>query len=175
MKLSLDTAKMMMEESGGSLYLRGSCITSCKVRRLQNGDYVEDRYLYADGILTHVRKKKIVNIYTYFIGKIPNKNVVFDGKNYAHCSNLREGISDLLFKSAKDRGADQYKGIALDNPMPIDEMKTMYRVITGACQQGTQAFIESLGDSPKEEYTVREVINLTKGQYGNTRFAEFFQ
>ncbi len=195
MKLSLEDARILMEESGGNLYLRGTGITALpdnltvggwldlrgtgitkkKIKYLREGDYVEGRYLYADGILTHVKKRKKSGAYTYFVGKIPNKNVVFDGVNFAHCSNFRDGISDLLFKAAKDRGAEQYKGIPLDDPIPIDEMKTMYRVITGACQQGTQAFIDSLGASIKEQYTVREVISLTKVQYGGECFREFFE
>ena len=47
-------------------------------------------------------------------------------------------------------------------------------MITGACQQGTQAFIDSFGDQIKERYTIREAIELTKGQYGAGRFAEFY-
>ena len=56
-----------------------------------------------------------------------------------------------------------------------DEMVTMYRIITGACQQGTQSFLDSLGDKLKDSYTIQEVIELTKDQYGGKRFAEFFQ
>ena len=144
------------------------------VRTLNNGDYVPGKYLYADGILTHVKKKKEFGNYTYFVGKIPGKNVVYDGKHYAHCSSLRDGISDLLFKSANDRGADQYKTLPLDTEMTLEEMVAMYRVITGACRQGSQAFVDGLGDQRKERYTIREAIELTSGQYGAERFAEFF-
>ena len=98
---------------GGSLYLNGTGITRRKVLRLRNGDYKPGRYLFADGILTHIKSKRTINGYTFFVGKIPGKNVVFDGKNYAHCSTLREGIADLIFKSASDRGADQYKNLSL--------------------------------------------------------------
>ena len=54
-------------------------------------------------------------------------------------------------------------------------MVTMYRVITGACQQGSQAFVDSLGDKLKDRYTIREAVELTRGQYGGNRFAKFFQ
>ena len=161
---------------GGSLYLRGTGITReprKKVRKLLQGDYSEGRYLYADGILTHVKGKKTVGAFTLFVGKIKGKNVVYDGKNYAHCNHIRDGIADLLFKSAADRGADQYKNLSLDQEMTVEEMVTMYRVITGACRQGSESFVNSLG-KVKERYTVREAIELTKGQYGAERFAEFF-
>ena len=134
---------------------------------------MEGKYLYADEILTHIAKKKTVGGYTLYVGKIKGQNVVSDGVNYAHCDSLREGISDLLFKSAEDRGADQYKNLTLDTELTVEEMVTMYRVITGACRQGSESFVKSLGEL-KEKYTIREAVNLTKGQYNAEKFAEFF-
>jgi len=161
---------------GGWLNLSGTKIARIelkKIKALHHGDYIEGRYLYADGILTHIKEKKIIGEYTLFIGKIPNRNVIFDGKYYAHCSTFKRGKSDLLFKQAKDRGLDQYKGLPLDTELTADEMITMYRVITGACWQGTETFVNSLGKL-KERYTIREAIKITKGQYGAKLFAEFF-
>ena len=144
-----------------------------KVKDLHNGDYVAGRYLYADNILTHVAKVKKVGEYTLYIGKIPGRNVVTDGTNYAHCKNLRDGIADLAFKSAADRGAAQYKNLTLDTELTVPEMVTMYRIITGACRHGSESFVNSLGEL-KERYTIREAIELTKGQYNACKFAEFF-
>ena len=176
---------------GGSLNLRGTQIVelpdgliiggdifgfrgcTSHIKRLENGDFVPERYLYADGILTHVKRKKNFQNYDYFIGKIPGRNVLSDGSFYAHCRNIRDGIRDLAFKRAKNRGADQFRDIGLDDVIPTDDMVAMYRVITGACQQGTEQFLQSLG-SLKEAYTVREAIALTEGQYGADRFREFF-
>ena len=163
---------------GGYLDLRGTQITAAdrsKVKRLRDGDYVEGKYLYADGVLTHIKGRRTVGPHTFYIGKIRGKNAVTDGKCYAHCDKLRDGIADLLFKSAQDRGADQYKGMSLDTEMTVDEAVTMYRIITGACRQGSEAFVASLGDRLKEKYTIREAIELTKGQYNAERFAEFFE
>ena len=183
---------------GGGLYLRGTQITSLpegltvggsldlcgahvvntdaerrKVKHLRDGDYVEGKYLYADGILTHVKKRKTVGEYTLYVGKIPGRNVVSDGVNYAHCNKLRDGIADLKFKAAKDRGADQFKGLSPGTELSVEEMVTMYRIITGACRQGSEHFVNSLGKL-KERYTIREAIALTKGQYNAERFADFF-
>ena len=159
---------------GGSLYLSGTGITdTSKVKKLHDGDYVEGRYLYADGILTHVRKRRKLGEYTVYVGKIKGKNVVSDGTHYAHCDSIRDGIADILFKTAKDRGADQYKGMSLDTEMTVDEAVTMYRIITGACRQGSAAFVDGLTNK-KERYTIRECIELTRGQYGAERFAAFF-
>ena len=164
---------------GGSLYLRGTGITDTrkerkKVKHLKNGDYVAGRYIYCDNILTHVRSVKQVDKYTVFVGKIPGRNVVSDGTNYAHCNKLREGIADLAFKTAKDRGADQYKGMSLDTELTVEEAVTMYRIITGACRQGSENFVNSHGEL-KEKYTIRECIEITKGQYNADKFAQFFK
>lgn len=177
MNYTLEQLQDMMRRSGGWLYLRDTQITSLqrrKVKKLHNGDYVEGRYLYADGILTHVRWRKTVNGYTFYIGKIKGKNVVSDGTHYAHCDKLRDGIADLMFKTAADRGADQYRGISLDKELTIEEAVAMYRIITGACKQGSEAFVNSLKE-PKEKYTVRECIEITRGQYGHEAFARFFE
>ena len=163
---------------GGSLYLGGTGITDKdkerrKVKILKDGDYVPGRYLYADNILTHVRKEEKVGGYTIYVGKIKGKNIVSDGKHYAHCDKLRDGIADLLFKTAADRGADQYKGLTLESEIKTEDAIPMYRIITGACRQGTQRFIDSLGEL-KEAYTVREIVEMTKSQYGAEKFKEFF-
>ena len=175
---------------GGNLDLRGTLITSlpdnlkvgdriisCEnlghYTRLQNGDYVEGKYLFADGILTHVKRAKKIGEYTFYVGKIPGMNVVFDGKYYAHCETFSEGVRDIEFKRASDRGSDQYRSLTLDSEVSKDEAITMYRVITGACQQGTESFVSSL-ETTKDRYTIREMISITQGQYGSRAFAEFF-
>ena len=160
---------------GGSLYLRGTGITNTtNVKRLRNGDYVEGKYLYADNILTHVKYARKKGKYTLYIGKIKGRNVISDGINYAHCGKWKDGTSDLSFKAAKERGAEQYRNLTADSVIKKDDAIAMYRVITGACQQGTQHFLDSLPEL-KEEYKVSEIINLTKGQYGSDTFVRFFE
>ena len=179
MKITIEEAKEMMSRNvGGGLDLSNTPIqdkdqAKGKVKRLHNGDYVERKYIYCDNILTHIGKVKQAGAYTLYIGKIPGRNVVSDGTNFAHCNNLRDGIADLAFKAASDRGADQYKDLSLDKELTVAEMVTMYRIITGACRQGSETFVKSLGEL-KEKYTIRKAIALTKGQYGAERFAEFF-
>ena len=163
---------------GGWLDLSGTQITNQnakrrKVRVLRDGDYVANKYLFVDGILTQVKGIKTVGQYTVYVGKIKGKNVVSDGVNFAHCDKIRDGISDLLFKTASDRGADQYRNMSLDTELTVSEAVTMYRIITGACRAGSENFVNSQRDL-KEKYTIRECIALTKGQYNAEKFAEFF-
>ena len=163
---------------GGDLWLDGLTYSQrrkVKINRPVAGYYEPGEYIYCDRILTHVKKVKKVEKYTLYIGKIPGRNVVSDGTNYAHCDSLREGIADLAFKAAKDRGADQYKGMSLDTELTVAEAVTMYRIITGACRQGSENFVKSLGDKLKEKYTIREAIELTKGQYNSEKFESFFR
>ena len=159
---------------GGWLYLSGTNITNAGYKKLKNGDVDPQRYIYADDILTHIKKIKKLDKYTYYVGKISNKNVVFDGDNYAHCTCFNEGVADLEFKKAKERGADQFKKYNLDSIVSKDEAISMYRIITGACKAGTAQFLSEFKEL-KDEYSIREILELTKGRYGSEVFKRFFE
>ena len=129
--------------------------------------------MYADGILTHIKRSRKFGEYTYYIGKINGKNVVSDGTNYAHCATFKEGVEDIAFKRAEERGSEQYKNLSLDSIVKKEDAITMYRIITGACRQGTQNFLDGLAKI-KDEYTVAEIVEITRGHYGASVFADFF-
>ena len=137
--------------------------------------YIPGKYIYCDDILTHIKSEKTKGEYTYYTGKIPGRNVITDGTNYAHCKSFKDGVCDLAFKKAADRGAAQYESLMLDSVLTLEEATTAYRIITGACRAGTESFVQSLGDKVKDKYTVREMIEVTKGQYGSAVFKEFFE
>jgi hypothetical protein len=158
---------------GGGVYCDSTITNPNHYTELQHGDYLEGKYLYVDNILTHVKKRKVMGEYTYYLGKIPGNHVVSDGTYYAHCEDFHKGIADIRFKRVKDRGMDIYKGLTMDSIIPKDDAITMYRVITGACRQGTESFVNGLGEL-KDTYTIREIIELTKGQYGSEVFRKFF-
>ena len=196
MNYTLDKLKKMMDKNGGFLDLRGTGITSLpegltvggalylrgtpitdtsKVNRnFPKVIYKEGRFIFCDGILTHIKRERKFGKFTFFYGKIKGKSVIFDGENYAHCKDFKAGVIDLEFKAAKNRGAEQYKGLTLDSVVQYEDAIVMYRVITGACQQGTQNFLDNLREV-KTEYTVREIIALVKGHYGAETFAKFFE
>ena len=160
---------------GGWLYLSGTNITNpTHYKKLKNGDYVAGKYLYCDDMLVHIKCKKKIGDYTYFTGKIKGVNVVCDGEHYAHCKSFKDGVKDIEFKKAKGRGADQYKKYNKSSIVTAEEAKTMYRVITGACQVGTENFIKGLREV-KKKYTVQELIDLTEGQYRADVFKSFFE
>ena len=194
---TLEKLQNMMDNNCGNLYMSGTQITSLpenltvgggldlsetqikdknkelrKVHILHDGDYVAANYLYADGILTHIKSKRKFQGYTYYVGKIKNKNVIQKGKIFAHCKSFKDGVRDIVFKEAADRGADQYSHLPPDSVLTADEAVTAYRIITGACKQGTESFVNSLGKL-KDTYTVAEIIEKTRGQYGASTFAAF--
>lgn len=169
---SLPTSLMV----GGNIYFSKEPVTEfyrSKFKKLNEGDFLQNHYLYADNMLTLVKDEKHFGKYTYYIGKIKGQNVVFDGKNYAHCSSFKEGVEDLIFKSLKDRGIKQYENLTLDSVMSAKDLIAMYRIITGACRQGTDAFVQSIKPL-KDSYTIAEAIKITKGQYGAKSFKNFF-
>lgn len=195
MNYTLEQLNEMMVRNGGSLYLGGTQITSLPegltvggsldlsgtqitnpdhYTRLKDGDYVQGKYIYADGILTHIKRARKMGAYTYYVGKIEGQNVVTDGEFYAHCEDFKSGVTDIEFKKARDRGAEQYRSLTLDSVVRYEDAVVMYRVITGACQAGTQQFIDGLREV-KGEYTVQEIIDLTTGAYGGGTFKAFFE
>ena len=180
---------------GGYLWLRGSKvatlpdgITVCgdiytdfdydetKIHRPKNGEVFQKdghTFIFVDGILTVVKSIHKVGGYTFYKGNHPWNSVITDGEEFAHCKNTRDGIADLAFKKAKNRGQSQYKDVSLDDEFTVPELVAMYRIITGACKAGSEAFVSSLGEL-KERYSVREAIEITEGQYNAGAFAQFF-
>jgi hypothetical protein len=134
---------------------------------------VGNGWIYADDILTHITgQSKKIDKYTFYIGKIPKKNVITDGVNFAHCNTVRNGIIDLRFK-AENRDKSQYEDLTLESEVSFEDAVIMYRVITGACRQGTEQFISSLKET-KDKYSVREIIKITENQYNNHELRKFF-
>ena len=132
-------------------------------------------FLHVDGILSEVIEKK-GNVYHVRNGINRSISyVVTDGNNHwAHGKTLDEAKQDLLYKIS-DRDKSQYKDLTLDSELPYYEAIACYRVITGACRMGTQDYLEHRLPTPhKEKYTIREMIELTKTEYGSQTFKEFF-
>ena len=133
-------------------------------------------FLHVDGILSEVIEKK-GNVY-HVRNSVNGLNgyVVTDGNNYwAHGYTLDEAKQDLLYKMSF-RDKSEYEKLTLDSELPYDEAIACYRVITGACQFGTKSYLEHRLPKPnKEKYTIREMIELTKGEYGGKEFREFFE
>ena len=133
-------------------------------------------YIKVDDIFSVVDSHKGNVWRTHRIGKEETLYVVTDGEgHYAHGFTLKEAKKDLLYK-INDRDTSSYKNLSLDDELSFDEAIAMYRTITGACSAGTRDFVENRLPEPlKENYTIREIIELTDGEYGSKSLKKFFK
>lgn len=135
------------------------------------------RYIKADGIFSVIDSHH-GNVYK--VHKLGQEDKPFylitDGDNHwAHGATIKEAKADLIYKIS-DRDTSEYKNLTLNDTLSYEEAIAAYRTITGACSVGTKDFIENSLPSPhKEEYTIKEIIDLTTGRYGNEKFAKFFE
>ena len=165
-----------IKEMPESAIVQGEIFSEVKLtaKRLREGEYIEGRCILADGILTAVTRKREMMGYVWYAGKNRTKNVISDGEYYAHCRTFSEGVRDIKFKKCRERGAEQYAGLSVDSVVSTDDAVVMYRVITGACEQGTRSFLNEIGEL-KDAYTIREIIEITRGRYGAETFKGFFE
>jgi hypothetical protein len=145
--------------------------------------YIAARYLWrnkeyikVDGIFTRIisERGKVMKVQ-----RIAQENIeylVTDGEGkWAHGTTLKEAKDSLVYKITS-RDTTKYNGWRLDTVITHAEAIEAYRTITGACAFGTRHFCETiLGENKKDKYTIAEVIELTKGQYGADRFKDFFK
>ena len=114
-----------------------------------------------------IRKSGSLTVYTMKDGTY----AVYDGEEHAHGNTLKKAKEDLIYKRTS-RDLSEYKSLTLDSKLTLEECIKMYRSITGACSLGTKEFCSQR--KLKKAYTVREVIELTEGEYGNEKMKEFF-
>ena len=89
---------------GGDIYANFD-ISKFTINHLKNGEYEPHRYIYANKVLTHIIDIEIHDEYTYYIGKIPNCNVLYNGTDYVCCADFESGVDVLngVVKKSKRR------------------------------------------------------------------------
>jgi hypothetical protein len=165
----------------GYLYLEGTPITDTSMvnrkftvnmvdKLWSNSKFIKVDGIFAEKVNRHGNVwevKNINGIKTFFI--------VTDGNGkYAHGDTIQEAKTDLIYKIS-NRDKSEYENLTLNSELTFEEAIECYRVITGACSFGTKDFVENYLSERKERYTIREMIELTKGRYGNETFKEFFK
>ena len=133
------------------------------------------KYIKADNIFGKIVQQKGNVYHIHLNGGNEITYLLTDGEGrWSHGETLKEAKDDLLYKIT-DRDESDYESLSLDSELSFKDAITCYRVITGACSFGTKDFIENrLGKNKKEVYTIKEMINLTEGEYGNEVFKDFF-
>ena len=135
--------------------------------------FQDGKYIKVDGIFTEVISKK-GNVYK--VKKLNEKEeffIVGDGNGkFAHGKTLKEAKEDLIFKIS-NRNKEEFKNLKLDSVLKFKDAVECYRVITGACSFGTKDFVKT-NNIEEKDYSIKEIIKLTKGKYGNETFKNFF-
>jgi hypothetical protein len=78
-----------------------------------------------------------------------------------------------MFKSSK-KDIEKYKSYDKNKKLTYDECIILYRLITGSCQYGVNQFIEQRKIKKDSSFSINEIIEITKGEYGNNKLVEFF-
>ena len=135
-------------------------------------------FLFADNILAKLLSKRTnkngTNVYKIqLVGQTKISYCIEVNGVFSHGGTIKEAKASLLYKIS-DRDTSKYDNYTLDTIITFEDAVKMYRCITGACEAGTRHFVESVLKNKKKKYTVREVIEETKGQYNNEVLAEFF-
>ncbi len=167
---------------GGSLDLEGCTGITDKAQARVNHTLPDDffplrwrggQYISVDGIFSEVISQK-GNIWKVrAIGKKEVTYLVTDGHGrWSHGDTLQAAKDDLVYKIG-NRDKSAYANLTMDSVLTCEDAIQAYRVITGACAAGTRRFVESLAEV-KGFYTIHEICQLTKGQFGATDFAQFF-
>jgi len=156
------------------IYSKGSLSAG----KLYCGGY--DKFKVIDGIGCVVLSEKRQGDITVLMcrrSKIKNQKVIGDkfyvaqkGSDNAHGKTIAEATQELMFKIGP-RDVSQYRNMPKDTKKTPNEWALVYRMVTGACSYGTNQFIESQGKL-KRSYTLAEILERTKGQFGAERFRD---
>ena len=128
-------------------------------------------FSFADGILARIVSQRGPVSRVIVCGKTEVSFVVTDGEVHSHGKTLKEARDGILYKIG-NRDTSEFKAWTLDKIISKRDAIRAYRVITGACESGTRAWLEQR-ETP-ETITVGGVVELTKGAFGSEAFKVFF-
>ena len=139
----------------------------------KDGIYKGKPHIIADNIVSEIISQKEDVYKVKNLGENKITYLVKKGNLYAHGKTIKECKERLIYKIS-DRDTSKYESMTLDTELTHEEVIEMYMVITGACSIGTEYFVNQNKDKVKDKYTIREVIELTKGQYNFDKLVNFF-
>ena len=131
---------------------------------------------YIDGYCMVIKSSKNLDDYiiykTYYFEDYINENldIIYiaekDGFT-AHGKTLKKAISDVSFKILKNKDVSEHimrvKSQGYVTPMD-------YRLLTGACEAGTDRFLKSHNLTWDDKMSISEVCTLIKDEYGSEQF-----
>lgn len=132
-------------------------------------------FIKADGlVIQFISKKEKGNILIYTTPFVSPKYVIKKGEYWSHCDNIKQGILDIKIKEV-GQDTSYFDNLTLNSVLTHEDAIVMYRVVTNACEKGTELFINNNQDKVKKEYTVKEIIKLTSGAYYSDKLVDFFE
>jgi hypothetical protein len=148
-------------------------LTPTELAYIKNGLYNGKPHILADGIVSEVINQKGNVYHVINIGETEKSYLIKNGDKYAHGKTLKEARDALIYKLS-DRDTSKYEDFTLDTKMTKNEAIQMYMTVTGACSLGTKYFVDN-HKTKKRVFTVKDIIELTKGQYEHETLVEFFE
>jgi hypothetical protein len=163
---------------GGSLYLSRTKIKKSAADKVNKNippilSWKNGKYIKVDGIFSEVVSHK-GNVWKVKpVNRDKLSYVISDGYGrFSHGKTIKEAKEDLIYKIS-NRDTSRFDHLTSKSEVSFEEAIKLYRVITGACAQGTRQFVESQ-EKVQEFYTVEEIIKLTENSYGGETFKNFF-
>jgi hypothetical protein len=163
---------------GGYLDLRSDLRSKITTNHIDHENMVfswqNGKYIKSDNIFCEVIKRRRDVYLVKMINKPEESFLVTDGNGkWSHGDTLKSAKEDLLFKIS-DRNKDDYKALSCDSELTFEKAIECYRVITGACAFGTKDFVNNRLKNKNKKYSIRQIMELTKGEYGHNDFKKFF-
>ena len=101
---------------------------------------------------------------------------------YAHGKTLKEAYMDLHEKmyddSTEEERLEAFRKEFKDYDVKVkaEVLFRWHNILTGSCRQGREEFCRDKGiDIQKDEYTVREFVELTKSAYGGGTISKILE
>ena len=161
---------------------KGDIIQTCPYEikgHLVNGVYsiTGKNSIIADEILSEIISKK-GNVYKVINHGETKQSFLIEKeingkKYYSHGATIKGAMKSLVFKIS-DRDLSKWKHLNLDSEVSFEEAIMLYRDITGACSEGTKYFVDMNIDKKKDKYSIIELLEITKNQFGYKTFKNFF-
>jgi len=141
--------------------------------------------VYRDGYLKGYSDKKTIGEFTIY--KLYNhpwhyKSAYLVSFNHngvvvsSHDVSIKEALKNINRKLSWNRFSDEilskYK---VDDKLTKDQCIELYKEVTNACTRGVEYFLEKTVLPVKEFYTIKEIEQHTRGEFGSDRFSKYVE
>jgi hypothetical protein len=137
---------------------------------------VSNRTIYMNSTSNYDRHFYYGNNIRFAISEVQPDNGVINSHGYSY----RDMIDSFerkknYYYNRNTTAINIYKSIPKDMPLERDFCIKMYRELTGACAAGVDRFIRYNVKNVEKTYTINDIIEMTKNEYGHDRFVRVFE